>query len=81
VIVPNDGADTDHFFKAVTAVHDTGLVTVAGRGMLGVPGIAARTFGAVAHTGTSVLLISQASSEQSICFMVPKASVKTVSMR
>lgn len=78
LIVPNGEADTGHFFKAVTAVRDTGLVTVEGRGMLGVPGIAARTFGAVARTGTSILLISQASSEQSICFMVPKTSVQTV---
>lgn len=78
LIVPNGDAANGHFFKAVTAVHDTGLVTVEGRGMLGVPGIAARTFGAVARTGTSILLISQASSEQSICFMVPEASVKTV---
>ena len=39
--------------------------------MLGVPGIAARTFSAVAQTGASVLMISQASSEQSICFVIP----------
>ena len=38
--------------------------------MLGVPGIAARTFAAVARTGASVLMISQASSEQSICFTI-----------
>jgi len=36
-----------------------------------VPGVAARTFAAVAATGTSVPLITQASSEQSICFAVP----------
>ena len=39
--------------------------------MLGVPGVAARAFGAVAATGVSVPLITQASSEQSICFAVP----------
>jgi aspartate kinase len=78
LIVPNGEAAGEQFFKAVTAVRDVGLVTVEGRGMLGVPGIAARTFGAVARTGTSVLLISQASSEQSICFMVPTGSVDTV---
>lgn len=39
--------------------------------MLGVPGVAARAFSAVASTGTSVPLITQASSEQSICFAVP----------
>ena len=41
--------------------------------MLGVPGIAARTFGAVARSGASVLMISQSSSEQSICFTIPSS--------
>ena len=57
--------------KAVTAIHAQRLITLEGRGMLGVPGVAARAFAAVASTGTSVPLISQASSEQSICFAVP----------
>ncbi len=57
--------------KAVTAIQSQKLITLQGRGMLGVPGIAARTFMAVARTKTSVVMISQASSEQSICFVVP----------
>jgi aspartate kinase len=64
--------------KGVTAIRAQSLVTIAGRGMLGVPGIAARAFGAVARTGTSVSMISQASSEQSICFLVAAASATTV---
>jgi aspartate kinase len=47
------------------------LVTVRGKGMLGVPGVAARTFSAVAKENASVLMISQSSSEQSICFVIP----------
>jgi len=47
------------------------MVNVEGRGMMGVPGIAARTFAAVASQSASVLMISQASSEQSICFVIP----------
>jgi len=54
------------------------LVTIEGRGMLGVPGVAARAFGAVASTGTSVPLITQASSEQSICFAVPSETAPSV---
>jgi aspartate kinase len=46
--------------------------------MLGVPGVAARAFAAVASTGTSVPLITQASSEQSICFAVPSEAGKAV---
>ena len=64
--------------KGVTAIRAQSLVTIAGRGMLGVPGIAARAFGAVARTGTSVSMISQASSEQSICFLVAEKSAVTV---
>ncbi len=56
---------------AVTGIPNLSLFTIEGRGMLGVPGIAARTFGAVAEQGASVLMISQSSSEQSICFVVP----------
>jgi aspartate kinase len=56
---------------AIAAIRGLSMITVEGRGMLGVPGIAARTFAAVAQTGASVLMISQASSEQSICFVIP----------
>jgi aspartate kinase len=64
--------------KAVTAIKGLSMVTVEGRGMLGVPGIAARTFAAVASQGASVLMISQASSEQSICFVVPTGAAAPV---
>jgi len=64
--------------KGVTAIHNLSLLTIEGRGMLGVPGIAARTFSAVASKGVSVLMISQASSEQSICFVVPSEASSSV---
>ena len=57
--------------KAVTAFRGMQLVTVEGRGMLGVPGVAARIFSAVATTGATVPLITEASSEQSLTFAVP----------
>lgn len=63
---------------AVAVIRELSLITVEGRGMLGVPGIAARTFSAVAQTGASVLMISQASSEQSICFIIPTAAAPGV---
>lgn len=64
--------------KALTVIRGLALVTVAGRGMIGVPGIAARTFAAVAARRANVLMISQASSEQSICFVVPEADAGPV---
>jgi aspartate kinase len=82
-LVPNarengEAADSKRVVKAVTAIRKQKLVTIEGRGMLGVPGVAARAFAAVAATGTSVPLITQASSEQSICFAVPSESAKAV---
>ncbi len=68
----------EQIIKAVTAIRKQKLVTIEGRGMLGVPGVAARAFGAVASTGTSVPLITQASSEQSICFAIPTESADQV---
>ena len=62
--------------KAVSVVSDQALVTVAGNGMLGVPGIAGRTFTALNSANISVALISQASSEHSICLCVPSKSAE-----
>ena len=57
--------------KALTAIPDQAVVAVEGKGMMGVPGIAGRTFSALARGDISVTMISQASSESSICFVVP----------
>jgi aspartate kinase len=69
---------TNGKIKGVTAIHNLSILTIEGRGMMGVPGIAARTFSAVASEGVSVLMISQASSEQSICFVVPSDTSSSV---
>lgn len=57
--------------RSLSAVPDQALVTVAGSGILGVPGMSARTFGALQAAGISVSLIAQASSEYTIDFTVP----------
>ncbi|HEX9013962.1 MAG TPA: aspartate kinase, partial [Anaerolineaceae bacterium] len=64
--------------KAVAAIRGLQLVTVAGAGMMGVPGIAGRIFGAVASAGISVPLIIQSTSEQRVCFAVPTERVGEV---
>lgn len=58
--------------KALATIGAQALVTVAGKGMMGVPGIAARTFHAVHVEGLSVSTIFQASSESSIGFTLPE---------
>ena len=56
--------------KAIATIGSLSLITVQGKGMLGVPGVAARVFSAIASKGTNVLFISQASSEYNISFVI-----------
>ncbi len=69
-------ASRRHPVQAISAFGAQALLTVEGSGMLGVPGIAARTFAALHQAGVSVSLISQSSSEHSICFTVPDAAAE-----
>lgn len=62
--------------KGFTTIENIALLNVEGRGMIGVPGIAARLFGAMNENEISVVLISQASSEYSICYAIPEAQVE-----
>lgn len=64
------GSDDEFSIKGITAVRSMALIAVEGAGMMGVPGIARRLFGALKRGDISVVMISQASSEQSICLAV-----------
>jgi aspartokinase/homoserine dehydrogenase 1 len=66
-----------HPVKGLSTVERMALVNLEGSGMIGVPGIAERLFGALRLAGVSVVLISQGSSEHSICFAVPEAQAGT----
>ncbi|MES2963962.1 MAG: bifunctional aspartate kinase/homoserine dehydrogenase I [Bdellovibrionota bacterium] len=57
--------------KGFATVDHVALMNVEGTGMVGVPGVAQRLFGALREVGISVVMISQASSEHSICFAIP----------
>lgn len=69
-LIRENGEQTKTVIKAVTSIKNVSLLTVSGKGMIGVPGIAGRTFLASAQAGASILMISQSSSEQSFCFLV-----------
>lgn len=71
-----DSTPTEGRVKAVTGIGDVAVVMLEGAGMMGVPGISARAFGALAAREINVLMISQASSEQSICLVVREAQAE-----
>src|SRR6266446_477672 len=58
--------------KGITTIDPVALVNLEGAGMIGVPGTAHRLFGALREENISVILISQGSSEHSICCAIPQ---------
>ncbi len=65
-----------HAVTGLSTFDAIALVNLEGSGLVGVPGVAERLFGALRSAGVSVVLISQGSSEHSICFAVPEADVE-----
>jgi aspartokinase/homoserine dehydrogenase 1 len=62
---------SDQPVKGITSIDEVALVNIEGAGMIGVPGTAHRLFGALREEDISVILISQGSSEHSICCAIP----------
>ena len=62
--------------KALTAIKDVALVSLGGPGIVGVSDVLARTFSATAAAQASILLVSQSSSQNDICFIVAAADAK-----
>jgi aspartokinase/homoserine dehydrogenase 1 len=70
-IAPRSTGDTP--VKGFASISDMALVNLEGTAMIGVPGISERLFGSLRQAGVSVVMISQGSSEHSICFAVPES--------
>eukprot|EP01116_Phalansterium_solitarium_P006026 TRINITY_DN18333_c0_g1_i1.p1 TRINITY_DN18333_c0_g1~~TRINITY_DN18333_c0_g1_i1.p1 ORF type:complete len:827 (+),score=339.22 TRINITY_DN18333_c0_g1_i1:140-2620(+) len=67
--------------RGISSVENVSLINLQGSGMVGVAGVSHRLFGCLAKEGISVILISQASSEHSICFAVdPKVAARATAV-
>jgi aspartate kinase len=62
--------------KALTAIRDVTLISVGGPGIVGLPDVVGRTFSTTAEVRANVLLISQSSSQNDICFIVSTADAQ-----
>lgn len=69
-LISGEPDQTDLPIKGISSIGHVALVRVQGAGMIGVVGVAQRIFGALAKAGINTILISQASSEHSVCFAV-----------
>jgi aspartokinase/homoserine dehydrogenase 1 len=73
-----EGRPSSRGVKAVTSIRNVSLITISGKGMQGIPGIASKTFDAVAAERANILMISQASSENNLCFVVNSSEAPRV---
>ncbi|HEY7001736.1 MAG TPA: bifunctional aspartate kinase/homoserine dehydrogenase I [Candidatus Udaeobacter sp.] len=64
------GRDDERVVKGISSIGGVTLLNLRGLSMVGVPGVAERLFRALASRRVNVILISQASSEHTICFAV-----------
>jgi aspartate kinase len=67
------GSQNSRGAKALTAISDVAMITVGGPGIMGVRDLLGRTFTTIAAVRADVLLISQSSSQNNVCFAVPAA--------
>jgi bifunctional aspartokinase / homoserine dehydrogenase 1 len=65
----------DYLIKGISSIQNIALISLQGSGMVGVPGVSARLFGSLAKEHINVILITQASSEYSICFAIEPKDV------
>ncbi len=67
------GSAPERRFTGISSMHEIALLLIQGSGMVGVTGTAMRLFSALAGAGVNIILISQASSEHSICVGIASA--------
>jgi len=76
-VVNRAAEPSDYIITGISSIDNLALVNLQGSGMIGVAGVSAKLFTVLAKHKISVILISQASSEHSICFAIePSASAK-----
>ncbi len=76
-VISNEARRNGHVITGISSIHDIALVRIQGSGMIGVAGINARIFQALASRDISVFLVSLASSEHSICMAIYPVDAQT----
>jgi aspartokinase/homoserine dehydrogenase 1 len=68
--VVQSAAPGPYHIRGITSINNVALIRVQGSGMVGVAGFSSRLFGTLARKGINIILITQSSSEYSICFAI-----------
>ena len=72
-LIENESAVTDSFIRGISSINAISLLSLEGSGMIGIPGFSKRLFEALASESVNVILITQSSSEHSICVGINEA--------
>ena len=73
ITTKNSFGNHTEFIKGISAISSITLLSLEGSGMVGIPGFSKRLFEALALEKINVILITQASSEHSICVGINEA--------
>lgn len=72
-LIENNSAHTDNIIRGISSINKISLLSLEGSGMVGIPGFSKRLFEALANETVNVILITQSSSEHSICVGINEA--------
>ncbi len=72
-LIENSSAHTDNIIRGISSINKISLLSLEGSGMIGIPGFSKRLFEALANEIVNVILITQSSSEHSICVGINEA--------
>ena len=74
-VIQNESMKNGNAIRGISSINKISLISLEGSGMVGIPGFSKRLFEALANHKINVILITQSSSEHSICVAVDAASV------
>jgi aspartokinase/homoserine dehydrogenase 1 len=69
-LIENKTMTSDSFIRGISSINKISLLSLEGSGMIGIPGFSKRLFEALANERVNVILITQSSSEHSICVAI-----------
>ena len=69
-VIYSEGKKTGEIITGISSMNGMALLSLEGSGMVGIPGFSKRLFEALANENINVILITQSSSEHSICVAI-----------
>ena len=75
-VIKNDSENDGNIIRGISSINQIALLSLEGSGMVGVPGFSKRLFESLSGASVNVILITQGSSEHSICVGVDAANAE-----